>query len=101
MQDKSEFKCRCGKFERLGDGLQTDAIADDGYTYDFYFRNEPVPKKWLDAGFSARCMPGSSACSRTCSMLGISARWTISLCPSFSLVPFTLSLRRLKDPRRH
>ena len=53
MQGKSEYKTRCGKFKRLGDGLQTDAIADDGYTYDFYFRNEPVPQKWLDAGFCA------------------------------------------------
>ena len=51
MQGKSEYKTRCGKFKRLGDGLQCDCIADDGFTYDFYFRNEPVPQKWLDKGF--------------------------------------------------
>eukprot|EP00957_Ditylum_brightwellii_P132021 10066112-Ditylum_brightwellii.AAC.1 len=50
MQGKCEYKTRCGKFKRLGDGLQTDCVADDGYTFDFYFRNEPVPKKWLDQG---------------------------------------------------
>ena len=50
MQGKCEYKTRCGKFKRLGDGLQTNCIADDGFTYDFYFRNEPVPKKWLDVG---------------------------------------------------
>ena len=48
MQGKSEYKTRCGKFKRIGDGIQTDYMADDGYTYDFYFRNEPVDKKWLD-----------------------------------------------------
>ncbi len=26
---------RCGKFKRLGDGLQGDCIADNGYTWDF------------------------------------------------------------------
>eukprot|EP00956_Cyclotella_meneghiniana_P034869 scaffold109003_cov36-Cyclotella_meneghiniana.AAC.1 len=50
MQGRSEYKTRCGKFKRIGDGLQTDCIADDGFTYDFYFRNEPVDKKWTDMG---------------------------------------------------
>eukprot|EP00956_Cyclotella_meneghiniana_P025071 scaffold51490_cov40-Cyclotella_meneghiniana.AAC.2 len=50
MQGKSEYKTRCGKFKRIGDGIQADCIADDGYTYDFYFRNEPVRKKWTDMG---------------------------------------------------
>jgi len=50
MQGKSEYKTRCGKFKRIGDGIQTDCIADDGYTYDFYFRNEPVDTKWIDKG---------------------------------------------------
>lgn len=52
MQGKSEYKTRCGKFKRIGDGIQADCIADDGFTYDFYFRNEPVPKKWTDKGSS-------------------------------------------------
>ena len=51
MQGKSEYKTRCGKFKRLGDGIQGDCIADDGYTWDFYFRNEPVDKDLLTKGF--------------------------------------------------
>ena len=35
-----------------GDGFQCDAICDDGYTYTFFFRNQPAPKKYLDEGFS-------------------------------------------------
>ena len=35
-----------------GDGFQADALSDDGYTYTFYFRNQPAPKKYLDMGFS-------------------------------------------------
>ena len=50
MQGKSEYKCRCGKYKRIGDGLQCDCIADDGYTYAFYFRNEPVDQKWIRRG---------------------------------------------------
>ena len=28
-------------------------MVDDGYKYDFYFRNEPVDKKWLNMGMCA------------------------------------------------
>ena len=52
MQGRSEYKTRCGKFKRIGDGIQADCIADDGYTVDFYFRNEPVDQKWLSMGLS-------------------------------------------------
>ena len=45
MQGKSEYKTRCGKFKMIGDGIQTDCMADDGYTYYFYFHNEPVNQK--------------------------------------------------------
>jgi hypothetical protein len=51
MQGKSEYKVRCGKFKRLGDGLQCDCLADDGYTWDFYFRNEPSDPDLLAQGF--------------------------------------------------
>ena len=51
MQGKSEYKTRCGKFKRLGDGIQGDCITDDGYTWDFYFRNEPADKDLLAKGF--------------------------------------------------
>ena len=50
MQGRSEYKTRCGKFKRIGDGIQTNCIANDCYTYDFYFRNKPVDKKWIDKG---------------------------------------------------
>ena len=52
MQGQSIYKTWCGKNKRIGDRIQTDAIADDGYTWDFYFRNEPIPKIWLDMGLS-------------------------------------------------
>ena len=51
MQGKREYKTRCGKYKRLGDGLQGDCIADGGYTWDFYFRNEPGNKDLLAEGF--------------------------------------------------
>jgi hypothetical protein len=51
MQGKSEYKTRCGKFKRLGDGIQADCIADAGYTWDFYFCNEPSSPEFLAQGF--------------------------------------------------
>ena len=51
MQGKSEYKVQCGKFKRLGDGLQCDCLANDGYTWDFYFRNEPSDPDLLAQGF--------------------------------------------------
>jgi hypothetical protein len=51
MQGKSKYKVCCGKFKRLGDGLQGDCIADDGYTWDFYFCNKPSDPKLLAQGF--------------------------------------------------
>eukprot|EP00957_Ditylum_brightwellii_P091635 6977482-Ditylum_brightwellii.AAC.1 len=41
MQEKSECKVCCSKYKWIGDDIHTDCIADDGYTRDFYFRNEP------------------------------------------------------------
>ena len=52
MQGQSIYKSRCGKFKRVGDGLQADCLADDGYTFDFYFRNEPVDEKWVQMGLA-------------------------------------------------
>ena len=52
MQGQSQYKTRCGKYKRIGDGIQTDCIADDGYTQQFYFRNEPVDQKWTAMGLS-------------------------------------------------
>ena len=47
MRGKSQYKTRCGKFKQIRDGLQADCLADGGYTFDFYFSNEPVDKHWL------------------------------------------------------
>mgnify|MGYP003326642903 FL=1 len=46
-------------YKREGDGFQCDSICTDGYTYSFYFRNQPAPNEFLMKGLSplhARCM---------------------------------------------
>ena len=46
-------------YKKEGDGFQCDCLAEDGYTFTFYFHNQPVPKYWLDQGLlslHARCM---------------------------------------------
>ena len=50
MQGKSEYKTRCGKYKGIGDGIQCEGAADDGYTFDFYFRNEPADPHWTARG---------------------------------------------------
>ena len=50
IQGKYVYKIRCGKYKRIGDGIQPDCVADDSFTYNFYFCNEPWDKKWLDKG---------------------------------------------------
>ena len=36
-----------------GDGFQADSInTGGGFTYAFYFRNQPPPKKWIEKGMS-------------------------------------------------
>ena len=52
MRGKARYKTRYSKYKRIGDGLQADCLADDGYTFDFYFRNEPVDEHWKDLGLS-------------------------------------------------
>lgn len=37
MHGKSQYKTCCRKCKRIGDGIQTGAIANDGYTINFYF----------------------------------------------------------------
>mmetsp|Transcript_25091 Transcript_25091/g.54722 ORF Transcript_25091/g.54722 Transcript_25091/m.54722 type:complete len:1026 (-) Transcript_25091:83-3160(-) len=39
-------------YKKEGDGFQCDAIAENGYTWTFYFRNQPAPKKYTDMGMS-------------------------------------------------
>ena len=39
-------------FKAEGDEFMADALCDDGYFYQIYFRNDPAPKKYLDMGLS-------------------------------------------------
>ena len=34
-------------YKNEGDGFQCDALCDDGYCYQFYFRNDPAPAQFL------------------------------------------------------
>ena len=52
MRGRCIYITRCGKYKRIGDGLQADCLADGGYTFDFYFRNEPVDECWLEMGLA-------------------------------------------------
>ena len=51
-QGTSEYITRCGGYKRIGDGFPVDCLADNGYTFDFYFHNEPVDPKWIHMGLS-------------------------------------------------
>ena len=37
-------------YKKEGGGFQCDCISDNSYTFTFYFRNQPAPKKCLDKG---------------------------------------------------
>ena len=39
-------------YKAEGDGFQCDAICDTGYTWTFFFRNQPAPQKWRCVGYS-------------------------------------------------
>jgi hypothetical protein len=39
-------------YKKEGDGFQCDALCCNGYTYSFFMRNMPAPKKYLDKGLS-------------------------------------------------
>jgi hypothetical protein len=41
-QDKQQIS-----YKKEGDGFQADCICESGYTYTFYFRNVPAPRKYL------------------------------------------------------
>lgn len=51
FQGKHKDKQRV-TFKKVGDGFLLDALCSDGYTYTFYFRNQPAPKSWIDKGLS-------------------------------------------------
>jgi hypothetical protein len=39
-------------YKNEGDGFQCDAICQKGFTWTFYFRNQPAPKRYTDQGIS-------------------------------------------------
>jgi hypothetical protein len=51
FQGKHQDKLRI-TYKKEGDGFQCDALCQDGFTYSFYFRNHPAPKKYIDQGLS-------------------------------------------------
>ena len=52
MKGKCINKSRCGKFKRVDNRLQADCLSDNGYTFDFYFRNDPVDEQWVQMGLA-------------------------------------------------
>jgi hypothetical protein len=39
-------------YKKEGDGFLADSICEEGYTYSFFFRNQPAPAHYLNQGFS-------------------------------------------------
>jgi hypothetical protein len=39
-------------YKKEGDGFLADSICEEGYTYAFFFRNQPAPAHYLNQGFS-------------------------------------------------
>ena len=38
----------CINYKKEGGGFQCDALGSDGYSYTFFFRNQPAPQSYLD-----------------------------------------------------
>jgi Transposase IS4 len=51
FQGRHEAKQRI-TYKNEGDGFQCDALCDQGYTLNFYFRNAPPPVKYVKEGWS-------------------------------------------------
>ena len=39
-------------YKAEGDGFQCDALCESGFTWTFYFHNQPAPKKYLQQGYA-------------------------------------------------
>ena len=39
-------------YKNEGDGFQANALCEAGYTWTFYFRNQPAPRDWVQKGYS-------------------------------------------------
>ena len=48
---RSSLKQRI-KLKKTGVGFQVDTICSNGYTYSFYFRYQPPPKKYINEGYA-------------------------------------------------
>lgn len=46
MQGRHHQKL-CINYKKAGDGFQCDALCSDGYTFTFYFRNQPPPGRFV------------------------------------------------------
>ena len=42
----------CITYKTEGDGFQCDALCESGFTWTFYFRNQPALKKYLQQGYA-------------------------------------------------
>ncbi|KAL7562479.1 hypothetical protein ACA910_005453 [Epithemia clementina (nom. ined.)] len=51
FQGKHANKLRI-TYKAEGDGFQCDALCNSGYTWTFYFRNQPAPQHYLREGYS-------------------------------------------------
>ena len=50
-------KCHCNgwsiiPYKAEGDGFQCDALCEKGFTWTFYFHNQPAPVDWVQKGYS-------------------------------------------------
>jgi hypothetical protein len=74
MQGKSEYKTHCGKFKRLGDGIQGNCFANYGYAWDFNFEMSPSIQSSLRRDI-VPCTANCSTCFRICVRVFIAAQW--------------------------
>ena len=73
FQGRHKDKLRIN-YKKEGDGFQADTICCDGYTFTFYFRNQPVSNNWTSQGFSplyARVLDMVSQLPGKCYTLGM------------------------------
>ncbi len=52
MEFKGQHAQATITYKKESDGFQADCLADDGYTFTFYLRNQPATKKYVGLGFS-------------------------------------------------
>ena len=75
------------KYKKVGDGYQADSLCVNGYTYTFYFRHQPAPKKYLDQGYSPLHAPVRFMIDQLKSKT-IHCLWTTCICLLYLLAGF-------------